>query len=80
MVTRRTVLKGSAALGLGGTENELVRSDIVLFDTPGGGAVFAAGSICFCGALSHAGYENTISRMIGNVVRGFLRLGEPLRP
>jgi len=59
--------------GLGGTENELVRSDIVLFDTPAGGAVFSAGSICFCGALSHAGYENTISRMVGNVVRGFLR-------
>ena len=58
--------------GLGGTENELVRSDIVLFETPSGGAVFAAGSICFCGALSHAGYDNNISRMVGNVVRGFL--------
>ena len=59
--------------GLGGSDNELVRSDIVLFETPSGGAVFAAGSICFCGALSHAGYDNNISRMVGNVVRAFLR-------
>ena len=51
--------------GLGGTDNALVRSDIVLFETPSGGAVFAAGSICFCGALSYAGYDNNISRMVG---------------
>jgi N,N-dimethylformamidase len=59
--------------GLGGTENELVRSDIVIFDTPAGGAVFSAGAISFTGALSHAGYENNVSRMVGNVVRAFLR-------
>jgi N,N-dimethylformamidase len=59
--------------GLGGTENALVRSDIVLFETPAGGAVFSAGAISFTGALSHAGYENNVSRMVGNVVRAFLR-------
>jgi N,N-dimethylformamidase len=59
--------------GLGGTENELVRSDIVYFETPEGGAVFSAGAISFTGALSHAGYDNNVSRMIGNVVRAFLR-------
>ena len=63
--------------GLGGTENELVRSDIVLLETPSGGAVFSAGSICFCGALSHRGYDNNISRMVGNVVREFLRPRPP---
>ena len=63
--------------GLGGTENELVRSDIVLLETPSGGAVFSAGSICFCGALSHQGYDNNISRMVGNVVREFLRRSPP---
>ena len=44
-------------------------SDIVLLETPSGGAVFSAGSICFCGALSHGGYDNNISRMVGNLVR-----------
>jgi N,N-dimethylformamidase len=63
----------ATAPGLGGTENALVRSDIVLFETPAGGAVFSAGSICFSGALSHAGYDNNVSRMVGNVVRALMR-------
>ena len=57
-----------------------MRSDIVLFATPAGGAVFAAGSICFSGALSHAGYDNNVSRMVGNVVREFLRPPEARCP
>jgi len=59
--------------GLGGTECPDVRSDIVLFSTPGGGSVFSAGSICFTGALSHNGYRNNVSTLIGNVMDEFLR-------
>jgi len=49
----------------------LIRGEIVYFGTPGGGAVFSVGSITFCGSLSHAGYENGISRLLENVVRRF---------
>jgi N,N-dimethylformamidase len=33
-------------------------------ELPGGGAVFAAGSITFCGSLSHNGYDNAVSRIL----------------
>jgi len=49
----------------------LVRAEIVYFDTAHGGAVFATGSITFCGSLSHNNYANNISRMLENVVRRF---------
>lgn len=50
---------------------DLIRGEIVYFETPGGGAVFAVGSICFCGSLSHNDYDNGISRMLENVLRRF---------
>ncbi|WP_240048230.1 N,N-dimethylformamidase beta subunit family domain-containing protein [Crenalkalicoccus roseus] len=49
----------------------LIRSEIVHFETRGGGAVFSVGSITFCGSLSHGGYRNPISRMLENVLRRF---------
>ena len=49
----------------------LVRGEMVYFRTPGGGAVFSVGSITFCGSLSHAGYDNGISRILENVLRRF---------
>ncbi|HEX2185680.1 MAG TPA: N,N-dimethylformamidase beta subunit family domain-containing protein, partial [Chloroflexota bacterium] len=55
----------------GGTVNPLVRSDLVFFETPNGGAVFATGSIAWCGALSANGYDNTVSRITENVLRRF---------
>ena len=56
----------------------LIRAEIVYFETADGGAVFATGSITFCGSLSHAGYANGVSRMLGNVVRRFAAgRGEP---
>lgn len=56
----------------------LIRAEIVYFETAEGGAVFATGSITFCGSLSHAGYANGVSRMLGNVVRRFAAgRGEP---
>ena len=56
----------------GGTTSPLVRADMVFFETPSGGAVFAPGSISWCGSLSHAGYENNVSRIMENVLRRFL--------
>lgn len=55
----------------GEAPRDLIRAEIVYFDTTAGGAVFATGSITFCGSLSHAGYDNSVSRMLGNVVRRF---------
>jgi N,N-dimethylformamidase len=49
----------------------LIRAEIVFFRTRRGGAVFSTGSITFCGSLSHDKYENNVSRMVANVLRGF---------
>ncbi|HEY8581301.1 MAG TPA: N,N-dimethylformamidase beta subunit family domain-containing protein [Capillimicrobium sp.] len=54
-----------------GTTSPDVRSDVVFFETPAGGAVFSVGSIDWTGALSHAGYDNNVSRLTGNVLRRF---------
>jgi N,N-dimethylformamidase len=51
---------------------DLIRADIVYFETPNGGAVFSVGSITFCGALPVNGGDNNVSRMVDNVVRRFL--------
>jgi hypothetical protein len=40
-------------------------------ELPGGGAVFAVGSITFCGSLSHNGYHNNVSRILRNVLDRF---------
>ena len=59
------------AYAASGTTSELVRSDMVFFETANGGAVFAVGSIAWCGALSHSAYDNNVSRITDNVVRRF---------
>jgi N,N-dimethylformamidase len=59
--------------GVGGTEHPNVRADVTYFEASGGGAVFATSSIAWSGALSHAGYENNISRITGNVLDHFIR-------
>ncbi len=56
--------------------DELMRGEIVYFDTPSGGAVFSVGSITFCGSLWHNslgqnGFTGPISRLLENVVRHF---------
>ncbi|MEA2583055.1 MAG: hypothetical protein QOF33_1140, partial [Thermomicrobiales bacterium] len=61
----------------GGMTNPRVRSDIVYVDFPNGGAVFSVGSIAWCGALSADGYDNTVARVTGNVLRRFAADGEP---
>lgn len=51
---------------------DLVRADMVYYETPAGGQVFSASSITFCGSLPHNGFDNNISRLLGNVVSRFL--------
>ncbi|MGX5844722.1 N,N-dimethylformamidase beta subunit family domain-containing protein [Mesorhizobium sp. ArgA1] len=64
---------------IGGSENENVRSDIVFFETNGGGAVFSVGSISWCMSLPIDGYDNGVSRVTRNVLERF-RSAEPFAP
>lgn len=54
-----------------GTREDLIRSDVTFFETPGGGAVFSVGSMNFIGALPVEGYANPTARLIENVIRRF---------
>ena len=56
---------------MGGDMNAKVRADMVYFKTTKSGAVFSTGSISWCGALSHNGCDNDVSRITENVVRRF---------
>lgn len=53
---------------------DLVRAEIVHASLPGGGQIFATGSISFCGSLPWNNFDNGVSRMLENVVRRFARL------
>jgi N,N-dimethylformamidase len=61
--------------GLGGTQHPMVRADMVFFTTAQGGAVFSPGSIAWGSALPCMGYENSVSRVMKNVVDAFLKPG-----
>jgi N,N-dimethylformamidase len=52
---------------------QLIRADMVYFETPHGGAVFSVGSITFCGSLPHNQYDNNIARLVHNVLSRFRR-------
>ena len=54
-----------------GPDNPAVRGDMVFFETPNDGAVFAVGSITWFGSLSHNDYDNPVSRITDNVLRAF---------
>ncbi|MDH3670420.1 MAG: LamG domain-containing protein [Gammaproteobacteria bacterium] len=58
--------------GLGGTEAESIRGDMVFFETSNGGAVFSASSIAWAGSLSHEDYNNNVAKITTNVLRRFL--------
>ena len=49
----------------------LLRADMTYAELPNGGAIFAVGSITFCGSLSHNNYDNNISRITTNVLERF---------
>lgn len=55
-------------------------SEIALTAAPSGAAVFSAGSVTWTGSLSHAGYDNNVARITGNVLRRFIEVpsGEPV--
>jgi N,N-dimethylformamidase len=57
--------------GLSGPDNPLVRADLVFYETASGGGVFSTGSIAWSGSLSHANYNNNVSRITENVLRRF---------
>ncbi len=59
----------------GGTENPQVRADMIYYKTPNDGALFAPGSLSWCGSLSHNNYNNNVSRILENAIRGFLKDG-----
>jgi N,N-dimethylformamidase len=52
---------------------DLIRAEIVYFETTAGGAVFSTGTITFCASLSHNNYDNNVSRMVENVLRPVCR-------
>ena len=51
---------------------DLLRADMVYVEVPGGGAVFATGSITFCGSLPWNDFDNNVSTLLGNVMDRFL--------
>lgn len=53
----------------GEPSKDLIRAEIIYADLPSGGALFAVGSVTFCGSLMHNGGVNNISRLRENVVR-----------
>ena len=55
----------------GETHKQLIRADMTYFETAKGGAVFSTGSITFCGSLPHNDFDNSISTLLGNVLRRF---------
>jgi N,N-dimethylformamidase len=55
-----------------GLDNQLVRAELVFFETPSGGAVFATGSIAWAASLSHQSYQNNVAAITHNVVQRFL--------
>ena len=57
----------------------LLRADMVYFDLPSGGCVFAAGSITFCGSLPWNDFSNNVSTILENVVNRMTGAGLPDR-
>lgn len=53
----------------GGTEAEAKHADMIYCCYPGGGSVFATGSITFCGSLPWNDSDNNVSQLFQNVLR-----------
>ena len=66
-------------IGTLGSTSPLVRSDMVYFDTNGGGAVFSVGSINWNISMAYDGYKNDVATVTENVIREFLGRGERRR-
>lgn len=59
--------------GLGGSEAQNIRADLVFFETPGGGAVFSTGSIAWAGSMAWNKYDNDVARLTENVLQRFIQ-------
>ena len=59
------------ASATGERPSRMIRADMTYAELPGGGAIFAVGSITFCGSLSHNHYDNNVSRLLRNVIERF---------
>lgn len=57
----------------GGTAKEAMHADMTYSEFPGGGSVFATGSITFCGSLPWNNFDNNVSRLLKNVMHKFLK-------
>jgi N,N-dimethylformamidase len=47
-------------------------AEVVFFETPNGGAVFAVGSMAWCGSLAHNDYDNSVSAITKNALTRML--------
>lgn len=56
----------------GGTAKDAMHADMIYAEYPGGGAVFATGSITFCGSLPWNNFDNNVSRLLRNVTQRLL--------
>ena len=56
----------------GGTAKDAMHADMIYAEYPGGGTVFATGSITFCGSLLWNNYDNNVSRLLKNIALRFL--------
>ncbi len=56
----------------GGSTKDALHADMILAEYPGGGRVFATGSITFCGSLPWNGFDNNVSTLLHNVFTRFL--------
>ncbi|KAH8805087.1 hypothetical protein F5884DRAFT_708286 [Xylogone sp. PMI_703] len=55
-----------------GTQTEDIRSDVVYYESAGGGAVFSVGSINWFCSLGWNNFQNNIARLTDNVLREFV--------
>jgi N,N-dimethylformamidase len=64
MLTEQTTVSGDSVANI-------VRADMVYFDTPAGGSVFSVGSITFCGSLwDGEQFGGPVSTLLGNIIAG----------
>jgi N,N-dimethylformamidase len=64
------ILLGAPAQG--GTEQPLVRSDMVMVPYASGGRVFSVGAITWLGSLAYNGYDNNVAVLTRNVLDYFV--------
>jgi N,N-dimethylformamidase len=60
------------APGQGGTEQPMVRSDMVMVPHASGGRVFSVGAITWLGSLAYNDYDNDVAKIMRNVLDYFV--------